>query len=467
MFVLALAGGARGQQHAAATSGGPPSASSAEGQNPAAAPGEEETVRVQHRVVFLDALVRDKRTNAPVVDLKEENFEVVADGRPRKLSYFTREGDAGRRPLALTLVLDLRRDGAGRYLRRTDIMEAMAAELAKLPPEDDVAVVVLGSGGLGSRRQWLAAFTRSRAQVASALSVVPSLVAAGGSGGPPPDDPGTDTGVEGPSYTTTIGGGGKAAEGQPRVVYVKEGDAGSGIESEMQMVGKDGSTVTRTVYRNGRVRTKRVSQNGEVTAELNDEFDIAGTVHEVVKVSGRERPNSRPAIVWVSDGIVPVFYIERDVAVAELTMTNVTFNALVTDMKFGFKLFKPVLKPLGNVIGLSIYGGSQYIAKETGGEALRVNRPADYASGLAKIVGNLTGRYSLGFRLDDDERGGDGRLHPLEVRVRARDAKGKERKLTVVTRRGFYLPRGSEAKQAAAAEAGKAGEAQDAGKAKP
>ena len=457
LFVLALGSSAWGQQAPAV-------------ETPPQSAGEEETVRVSHRVVFLDALVRDKRTNAHVGDLKEENFEVVADGRPRKLAYFTREGDAGRRPLALTLVLDLRRDGAGRYLRRTDIMEAMAAELSKLPPQDEVSVVVLASGRFGGKRQWLAAFTRNRAQVASALSLVPSLVAAGNSG--PPSDPSDhddgDTPAEGPTFSATVGGGDKKeGETGPRVVSVKEGDAESDIESEIKMVGKDGSTVTRTVYKNGRVHTRRVSKDGEVSTEMNDAFDIAGTVHEVVRRSGRERPNSRAALVWVSDGIVPVFYVERDVAVAELTMTNVTFNALVTDMKFGFKLFKPVLKPLGNFVGLSIYGGSQHIAKETGGEALRVDRPADYANGLGKIIGSLTGRYSLGFRLDDDERGDEGHLRPLEVRVRARDAKGKERKLTVVTRSGYYLPRDPDAKPPAPAEASTANKEPEADKAKP
>ena len=128
-------------------------------------------------------------------------------------------------------------------------------------------------------------------------------------------------------------------------------------------------------------------------------------------------------------------------AVVELTRANITFSALVADMKLGFKLFKPVLKPLGNMVGLSIYGSAQHIAKETGGEAVRVNRPQDYASGLSKIIGNLTSRYSLGFALAEDELD-DGQMHNLEVRVRnARDPKGKERKLEVVSRRGYYSPK--------------------------
>ena len=75
-----------------------------------------DTIRVNTRVVFMDALVKDKRTGVPISDLKPENFEVLDDGSPRPITYFTREGQA-RKPLALVLILDLRADGAGRYLK--------------------------------------------------------------------------------------------------------------------------------------------------------------------------------------------------------------------------------------------------------------------------------------------------------------------------------------------------------------
>ena len=45
-----------------------------------------DTIRIQTRVVFLDALVKDKRTSAPISDLKLENFEVYDDGKPRAIS---------------------------------------------------------------------------------------------------------------------------------------------------------------------------------------------------------------------------------------------------------------------------------------------------------------------------------------------------------------------------------------------
>ncbi|HKP71416.1 MAG TPA: hypothetical protein VJT82_00670, partial [Pyrinomonadaceae bacterium] len=101
----------------------------------ARAQDQDEVLKVRTRVVFLDALVTDKKTKSFASGLAPENFEVLADGQPRTVSYFTREGDKNRRPLALALVFDLERLGAGRYMRRTEILEAMAAELSKLPPE--------------------------------------------------------------------------------------------------------------------------------------------------------------------------------------------------------------------------------------------------------------------------------------------------------------------------------------------
>ena len=55
-------------------------------------------------------------------------------------------------------------------------------------------------------------------------------------------------------------------------------------------------------------------------------------------------------------------------------------------------------------------------------------------------MGNLTSRYSLGFALAEDEKD-DGRMHELAIRVKAVDAKGKERKLDVSSRRGYFMPK--------------------------
>src|SRR5688572_15738032 len=133
----------------------------------------EDTIKIKTRVVFLDALVKDKKTSRPISNLTTENFEVLDDGKPRNISYFTREGQA-RKPLALVLILDLREDGAGRYMKRPEILKAMEDELAKLPPGDEVAILVLDLFE-DNERLWLTDFTNERSKLAAALGRVPAL----------------------------------------------------------------------------------------------------------------------------------------------------------------------------------------------------------------------------------------------------------------------------------------------------
>src|SRR5258705_13273776 len=128
----------------------------------------EDTIRIKTRVVFLDALVKEKKTGLPISNLTPDSFEVYDEGKPRKVSYFTREGKA-RKPLALILILDLRDDGAGRFLKRPEILKAMEDELAKLPPEDEVAILAMDINGEDEKRVWLAGFTRADALIVVAL----------------------------------------------------------------------------------------------------------------------------------------------------------------------------------------------------------------------------------------------------------------------------------------------------------
>src|SRR5690349_8959229 len=133
----------------------------------------EDTVRIKTRVVFLDALVKDRKTNLPISNLTQENFEVLGNGKPREISYFTREGEA-RKPLALILVLDLREDGAGRFLKETEILQSMENELAKLPPGNEVAIMAMNIGE-DEQRVWLSQFTNERTKIAEALKQVQAL----------------------------------------------------------------------------------------------------------------------------------------------------------------------------------------------------------------------------------------------------------------------------------------------------
>jgi hypothetical protein len=324
------------------------------GQDP-----KDDIVRVRTRVVFVDTLVKDKKTGAPVADLTRENFEVLADGKPRTLSYFSRAGEGRRRPLALLLVLDLvARDTSG-YLRRAEVLESLGGVLKKLSPEDEVAVVA-SLGGPGAPLKTLTDFTRDQAKMTEALATVRDL--------PLP---------------------------QPRFY----------------------------------------------SEELEN-------VSQVAERAARERPDSQIIVLPVTHIFAPAAISQRNKIAARLIRANVFYSPLISDPGKGTMRIAKVpgkfpAPPLPILDALARLGGQdshtpQYLAKQTGGEATRIHQPEDYGVALEKLIASLAARYNLGFTLKENEQD-DGRMHKLEVRTKARDSKGKERKLVVSARRGYYL----------------------------
>jgi len=375
----------------------------------------DDTIRIKTRVVFLDALVKDKKTNTPVSNLSTENFEVLDNGKPRNISYFTREGQA-RKPLAMVLILDIRDNGAGRFLKRAEIIKAMESELAKLPPGDEVAIMAMDIGE-DERRFWVTEFTNDRSTIASALAQVQKICER------------KDEAL--PTQTQTT-----AAESQ--TTAAGEQVNGKAVVETETIKGKNGAVVTRTTLSDGTVNVKRVNKDGDVTIELGDIYDMAAAVKDATKKTQKLRPNSQASIVWISDGIAPIFFEDRDATEQILIRNNVIFNSLTVELRTLFKFLLPVGKPIAGWLGLSLYGSAKYLAQQSGGEAVKVGRVKDYSAGLSRVIGNLTARYSLGFALAEDETD-DGRLHSLEVRVQAKDEKGKKRKLLVSSRQGYYM----------------------------
>ncbi|HEY3025938.1 MAG TPA: VWA domain-containing protein [Pyrinomonadaceae bacterium] len=391
-----------------------------------------DTIRVRTRVVFLEALVKDKHTGIPISGLKPENFEVLDEGQSRPISYFTREGQA-RKPLALVLILDLREDGAGRFLKQPEVLKMMADELAKLPPEDEAAILAVNIGE-DEKRVWLSDFTHDAGQLQAALARVPDYIG---------EPRATDNAAKEDQKQQSSQGKGSLSIGSDS--KAKKSDAGAEQKPlpddvlEVQVIkGKDGAVVTRTVKKDGTVSLKRVSSSGHVTVELEDVYDMVAAVKDATHKSEQQRPNSQPALVWVSDGIAPIFFEDRDATEQYLIRSNVIFNSLTADLRTLYKFLLPFGKPVMGWMGISVYGAAKRLAQQSGGEAMRVNRVKDYGSGLSTIIGNLTARYSLGFTLAEQEND-DGRLHNLDVRVKAQDEKGKTRKLNVSARKGYYM----------------------------
>jgi hypothetical protein len=154
-------------------------------ESPSAKKQDEDVVQINTRVVFFDVLVRDKRTGLPVKDLTSDNFQVLDNGKPRTLTYFSRESER-RRPLALVLVIDAWPVPDEWLANATSVMEHFAASLDRLMPGDEVAVVLTEFGEVNSPcqptsmegrqvnpLQVLEGLTRDRLSVASVLRAVP------------------------------------------------------------------------------------------------------------------------------------------------------------------------------------------------------------------------------------------------------------------------------------------------------
>jgi VWFA-related protein len=418
----------------------------------AAAQEVADTIRVRTRVVFIDALVKDKKTGIPISDLKPENFELFDDGQPRTISYFTREGQA-RKPLALVLILDLRDDGAGRFLKREEIRRAMVDELAKLPPGDEVAILAINLNRVDDKTAvirngkalWLTEFTRDRGQFETALARIPALVA------PAPESGQTDAAKRDQANPKRETNASISVTSDPSKDKADETQAKPKEDEVLEtetIKGKNGAVITRTTKKDGSVSVKRVSSNGKVNIQLDNIYDMAGATRDAAKLAVEKRPDHQAAIVWLSDGIAPIFYEDRDATERILVRENAIFNSLTVDLRTLYKFLLPLGQPLIGWTGISLAGSAKRLAQQSGGEAVRVSRTSDYGAGLAKIIGSLTARYSLGFALSEQEKD-DGHMHELSLRVNATDVKGKQRKLEVSSRRGYFLFK-SDSDQAAA-----------------
>lgn len=149
----------------------------------------DEVLRVDTRAVFLDVLVRDKRTGQPVTNLTREDFQVLDDGTPRPISYFSHDLGARPRPLALILALDLWGGlslGSGEA-ETVDTAGRLSSVLNRLPAQDEVAVIAtwFGAGDDACEPaspssnppfQTLQGLTRDRAEVSRALRDLPETV---------------------------------------------------------------------------------------------------------------------------------------------------------------------------------------------------------------------------------------------------------------------------------------------------
>jgi VWFA-related protein len=348
-------------------------------QQPSSTTRQEQTediLRVNTRIVFIDALVKDKKKDAPVSNLTRDDFTVLDDGKVRELTYFS-AGSEARRPRALMLVIDFF-GGDGRAFHGKVIVARLASVLAKLLPGDEVAIATAWLGRDTSPclpleqvstdfppLQVLQDFTRDRGKIIASLEAVPNLV---------------------------------------------------------------------TKYNQKSIELRDAPHLYENAAS-----GIPCAV-EALRRASVERPNSQAVMVVATDDLVYFPFTTRDEMIRGSLETGITINLLRIRTNFFTGLLAGAAKKGAGY--RKVPGTIDVVAdaaQQTGGEMARVGSSKKYVEEFEKLIGNLTTRYTLGFTLEDNEQN-IGQLHKLEIRVKARDERGKERKVIVNARNGYYLP---------------------------
>lgn len=350
----------------------------------------EETVRINTRVVFIDTLVKDKKTNQPVKNLARENFQVLDDGKPRTLSYFTTEANRRKRPLALVVVLDMSSD-AIIYLQKPEVIEGVIASLGKLQPDDEVAIMQKWYEPQPSfftfqiKSKMIEPLTSDREKTNAALRSAQKF----------------------------------AAQNWPQVKKLF-------LYKEMWK-----ETLKHPLETNARANDPTPAPMFTIAPDFEDALKTAPFL------ATHERPRSQVAVAQVSDDLDDDTLKKSTERAQQLIGAGV----IVSSVSVERTLMGKMINVFGSVLAPAFrrrFHLSSYLSKQTGGTTANVSNAEDFAKAFDEIIGGLNASYSLGFTLNENEIA-DKRLHRLQVSVKARDEQGKARKLVVSARQGYCL----------------------------
>src|SRR5438094_677902 len=198
------------------------------------------------------------------------------------------------------------------------------------------------------KAMWLTEFTRDRAQLETALARIPALVA------PAPESDKKDSANKDPnspdressaSISVSSDTDKNKSDDSAKSTAQDKPKENDVLETET-IKGKNGAVVTRTIKKDGSVNIMRTSSSGKVNFQLDNIYDMAGATRDATHIVEEKRPNSQAAIVWLSDGIAPIF--KEDVSATEqiLIRQNAIFNTLNVDMRTLYKFLLPFDQPL-------------------------------------------------------------------------------------------------------------------------
>ena len=138
------------------------------------------------------------------------------------------------------------------------------------------------------------------------------------------------------------------------------------------------------------------------------------------------KPKSRIALIVISDDILGTQSSELKTDTENhLLAAGAAVNGLIKVTGVLANALKPMV-PTRQIA---------YYSEQTGGEMINV-KGDDYSSALEQVIGNVVGRYSLGFQPDESRL--DGQFHRLTVNVKVPDAQGKKQRILTRARRGYF-----------------------------
>ncbi len=128
---------------------------------------QDEVIRVETNMIFVDVLVRDKQSRKVVTDLTREDFKLFVDGKLRTLNSFGLDG-TNRIPLTIFLFFNLAPEGALRFLTESRFQKSLRESLTGLGPQDEISVLATKDWFVG-RPEVVVPPTRDWSQVAVAI----------------------------------------------------------------------------------------------------------------------------------------------------------------------------------------------------------------------------------------------------------------------------------------------------------
>ena len=157
--------------------------------------------------------------------------------------------------------------------------------------------------------------------------------------------------------------------------------------------------------------------------------DITDALYQAAVYLGRAAPNSRHAIVLVSDnqGTVAGYAGNADVIRMGLETETSIYSIKVGTESFSHALSLP-MSGLGT-------GSVPKIASQTGGEVIDARDPEYVPEAMAAVISRLKQRYSLGYVSSNPRH--NGAFRQIVVRVRDANLKGKS-DYKIYARSGYY-----------------------------